>query len=489
MGPRGMDKMIQNASGDVTITNDGATILKEIQVLHPAARMLVELSKAQDIEAGDGTTSVVVLAGSLLSASQKLLAIGLHPTTISEAFQRAADKSVEVLQGMSISVDLSERDALLQSASTSLSSKVVSQYSSQLAPIAVDAVMKVIEPRTATNVDLRDIKIVKKLGGTVEDTELVEGLVLEQRVAHQAGGVSRTEKAKIGLIQFCISPPKTDMDNQVVVNDYAQMDRILKEERQYILNICKAIKKAGCNVLLIQKSILRDAVNDLALHFLAKMKIMVVRDVERDDVEFICRTLGCRPIASLDHFVPDHLGSADLVEEVSIGASKVVKVTGCHSVGHTVSVLVCGSNKLVLEEAERSIHDALCVIRCLVKNRALIAGGGAPEIEVSLRLAEFARTLTGTDAYCMRAFAEALEVIPVTLAENAGLQPISVVTDLRHKHKEGQKTAGINARKGVVTDMLQENVVQPLLVSMSAIRLASECVRSILKIDDVVNAR
>jgi T-complex protein 1 subunit delta len=486
LGPRGMDKMIQSESGDVTITNDGATILKQMQVLHPVARMLVELSKAQDIEAGDGTTSVVVLAGSLLSVSQKLLNRGIHPTMISESFGKAADKAVEILTGMSIPLALTDRQSLLKSANTSLSSKVVSQYSSQLSPISVDAVLKVINPNEADNVDLNDIRIIKKLGGTVEDTELVEGLVLEQKVSHVAGGATRVEKAKIGLIQFCISPPKTDMENQVVVSDYSQMDRILREEKQYILEICKKIKKAGCNVLLIQKSILRDAVNDLALHYLAKMKVLVVRDVEREDVEFISRTLGCRPIASLDHFLPEHLGSAQLVEEVATGTSKVVKFTGTSTAVNTVSIIVRGSNKLVLEEADRSLHDALCVIRCLVKKRALIAGGGAPEIEVSLRLMEYAQTLSGVESYCVKAFAEAIEIIPSTLAENAGLNPIAVVTELRNKHAQGEKNAGINVRKGTITDILEENVVQPLLVSTSAISLASETVRCILKIDDMV---
>ncbi|KAL5463408.1 hypothetical protein EMCRGX_G032301 [Ephydatia muelleri] len=488
LGPRGMDKMIQGSSGDVTITNDGATILKEMQVLHPIAKMMVELAKAQDVEAGDGTTSVVVIAGSLLNASQKLLSKGIHPTTISDAFQLAADRAVKVLKEMSTPVTLADRETLLKSATTSLNSKVVSQYSSLLAPLSVDAVMKVIDPATATNVDLRDIKIIKKLGGTVEDTELVEGLVLEQKASHYASGMNRVEKAKIGLIQFCISPPKTDMENQVIVSDYSQMDRILREEKQYILDICKKIKKAGCNVLLIQKSILRDAVNDLALHFLAKMKILVVRDIEREDIEFISRTLGCRPIASLDHFVAEHLGSAQLVEEVPMGSSKVVKFTGASSVSKTVSIIVRGSNKLVLEEADRSIHDALCVVRCLVKNRALIAGGGAPETEVSLRLMEYAQSLTGMEAYCVRAFSEAMEVIPYTLAENAGLNPIVVVTELRARHANGEQTAGINVRKGAITNILDENVVQPLLVSTSAIQLASETVRCILKIDDVINA-
>ncbi|KAL8589763.1 T-complex protein 1 subunit delta [Nucella lapillus] len=486
LGPRGMDKMIQAANGDVTITNDGATILKQMQVLHPAAKMLVELSKAQDIEAGDGTTTVVILAGSLLDASAKLLSKGIHPTIISEAFQKAAAKCVEMLESIAKPVGLSDREALLHSASTSLNSKVVSQYSSLLAPIAVDAVLKVIDPATATNVDLKDIYIFKKLGGTIDDTELIEGLVFSSRAAG-AGGPSKVEKAKIGLIQFCISPPKTDMENQVIVSDYTQMDRVLREERNYILEIVKKIKKAGCNVLLIQKSILRDAISDLALHFLAKMKIMVVKDIEREDVEFVCKTLGCRPVASLDHFLPENLATAEMVEEVQTGASKIVKVTGIANPGKTVTVLIRGSNKLVLEEADRSLHDALCVIRCLVKKRALVAGGGAPETELALRLAAFANTLSGMEQYCFRAFADALEVIPFTLAENAGLNPICTVTDLRTRHAAGEVTAGINIRKGAVTNILEENVLQPLLVSTSAITLASETVRSILKIDDIVN--
>jgi len=248
----------------------------------------------------------------------------------------------------------------------------------------------------------------------------------------------------------------------------------------------KQIKKSGCNVLLIQKSILRDAVNDLALHFLAKMKIMVIRDIEREDVEFVCKSLGCRPIASLDHFLPEALGSAELVEEISTGSSKYVKVTGVQHAGRTVSILLRGSNKLVLEEADRSLHDALCVVRCLVKRRKLIAGGGAPEIELSLRLAQLAREMVGVDAHCWRAFADALQVIPYTLAENAGLNPIATVTELRNRHAKGEVTCGINVRKGCVTNILEENVVQPLLVTLCAITLSTETVRSILKIDDIV---
>merc|ERR1719190_32570 len=421
LGPKGMDKMIQDAKGEVTITNDGATILEQMKVMHPAAKMLVELSKAQDVEAGDGTTSVVVICGSLLEAADRLLKKGIHPTSISESFQKASAKSVEILTAMAQPVDLSDRDKLLQSANTSLNSKVVSQHASELSPIAVDAVLKVIDPSKDHSVNLNDIKVIKKLGGTVDDTELIEGLVFQEK---SAGSVKKVEKAKIGLIQFQVSPPKTDMDNQVVVSDYAAMDRVLREERAYILNIVKQIKKAGCNVLLVQKSILRDALSDLAVHFFDKMKIMVVKDIEREDVEFLCKTIGCRPIASLDHFTAENLASAELVEEVQTGSSKCVKITGMATPGKTCSIIIRGSNKLVLEEADRSIHDALCVIRCLVKKRFLIAGGGAPETEVSRELMLHANTVAGADAYCFKAFAEAMEVIPYTLAENAGLNPI-----------------------------------------------------------------
>jgi len=489
LGPRGMDKMIQTGKGEVIITNDGATILKHMSVLHPAAKMLVDLSAAQDVEAGDGTTSVVVIAGSLLGAAEKLLSKGIHPTTIAESFQRAATKSTEYLTEMSTKVELSDRESLLRAASTSLNSKIVSQYSNLLGPIAVDAVLRVIDPVTASNVDLRDIRVIGKAGGTIDDTELVDGMVLTQNVIKSAGGPTRIEKAKIGLIQFQLSPPKPDMENQIVVNDYRQMDKILKEERQYLLNITKKIKKTGCNVLLIQKSILRDAVNDLSLHFLSKLKIMAIKDIERDEIEFISKSLGCKPIADSESFTEDKLGSAELIEEVESVGSKVVKVTGMKHTGKTVSILCRGANSLVIEESERSLHDALCVVRCLVKKKALIAGGGAPEIEVSQKLMDHAKTLAGMEQYCFNAFAEALEVIPTTLAENAGLNPISIVTELRNRHLHGEKTAGINVRKGTITNILDENVIQPLLVSTSAIELAAETVKMILKIDDLVQTR
>uniref|UniRef100_F1KXN6 T-complex protein 1 subunit delta n=1 Tax=Ascaris suum TaxID=6253 RepID=F1KXN6_ASCSU len=450
--------------------------------------MLVELSKAQDVEAGDGTTTVVVMAGSLLDAAERLLNKGIHATTISESFQRAAAEAEKVLEAMAVPVDVNDDDELVKIATTSLNSKVVSQHSWLLAPMAVNAVKKIVDLEKDYNVDLRMIKVVKKIGETVEESRLVEGALIDQKSMGR-GGPTRVEKAQIGLIQFQLSPPKTDMEHQVIITDYAQMDRALKEERTYILDLCKQIKKAGCNVLLIQKSILRDAVNEMALHFLAKMKIMVVKDIEREDIEFYSRILGCRPVASVDHFVPDALGSADLVEEIATsGDGKVIEVTGVQNPGQAVSILLRGSNKLVLDEAERSLHDALCVLRCLVKKRMLVSGGGAPEMEVAVQLRNLAQGKLGAEQYCWKAFADAMELIPYTLAENAGLSPITTVTELRNQHANGYKNYGVNVRKGYVTDIREENVLQPLLVTSTAIKQAAECVRSILKIDDIVMA-
>ncbi|PPD81011.1 hypothetical protein GOBAR_DD22060 [Gossypium barbadense] len=464
LGPKGMDKMISTANGEVIITNDGATILNKMEVLQPAAKMLVDLSKSQDSAAGDGTTTVVVIAGALLKQCLTLLSNGIHPTVISDSLHKASikDRRCPHRHGRP---------------SRALRSRIVDQIRQYF----------VEQQAKPDMVDLRDIKIVKKLGGTVDDTQLVKGLVFDKKASHAAGGPTRMENAKIAVIQFQISPPKTDIEQSIVVSDYTQMDRILKEERNYILGMIKKIKATGCNVLLIQKSILRDAVTDLSLHYLAKAKIMVVKDVEREDIEFITKTLNCLPIANIEHFRVEKLGHADLVEEVSLGDGKIVKVTGIKDMGRTATVLVRGSNQLVLDEAERSLHDALCVVRCLVSKRFLIAGGGAPEIELSRQLGAWSKVLHGMEGYCVRSFAEALEVVPYTLAENAGLNPIAIVTELRNRHAQGEINAGINVRKGQITNILEENVVQPLLVSTSAITLATECVRMILKIDDIVN--
>merc|ERR1712194_131942 len=377
---------------------------------------------------------VVVTAGALLHQAEILLGKGIHPQTITESFLMAEDKAEEVLNAMSIPISLSDRDTLISNAATSLNSKVVSQSSFTLAPIAVDAVLKLTGgDGNCSSVDLADVRICQKLGGTLDDTELVDGLVLNNPVARNAGGPTRVNNAKIGLIQFCLSPPQTDMEKNVTVKDYTQMDRILREERMHLAKMVKKIAQAGCNVLLIQKSILRDAVTDLSMDFCAKMKIMVVRDIERDDIEYISKIVGCEPVADLENFTKDKLGQAELVYDDNLGNSGsvgVVRFQGLNNIRNNnggnkcVSILVRGSNVLLMEEIERSLHDALCVIRSLVKKKALIPGGAAPEMEVATQLRRWSRSVGGVAQICIAAFADCLEAVPYTLAENSGLSPI-----------------------------------------------------------------
>ena len=391
------------------------------------------------------------MAGALLKACTDLLDKGIHPTAISDGFQVAHTKAMEVIKEMSKPVDLDDRDSLIQNAITSLSSKVVSHHSDLLAPMAVDAVTQIIDKETATNVDLRNIHVSKKLGGTIDESELINGLCfVDKKASHLAGGPTRAENAKIALIQFPISAPKSDLESSVVVPDHVAMDRIIKEERAYILGIVKKIVASGANVLLLQKSILRDAVSDLALHFLGKKKIMVIKDIDRDDIDFISRTINAIPVAHVDHLTKDKLGTAGLVEEINAGgASKIVKVTDTPGKG-TVSVLLRGSNQLLLDEADRSLHDALCVVRALVKERSLVNGGACVEMEIAHQLQKYSRELSGSDSYVTRAYGEALELIPYTLAENAGLDPIVFVTELRNRHSEGEQFAGLNIRKSTI---------------------------------------
>lgn len=499
LGPRGMDKMIIDPRGETVISNDGATILSKLHVTHPCAKMLVDLSKAQDIEAGDGTTSVTVLCGAMLRAVEKLLLKGIHPTQIAESFKECGQMAEKVLEGMSIPINIEDRETLIKAAITSLNSKVISQNSDLLAPMAVDAVRAVIRPNG--DVDLRDVRVTSALGGSIDDTELIRnGIVFKQKASRVAGGPARMQNATIALIQFQLSPPKTDMESTVTISDYTQMDRALKEERKYLLGLCKKIKDAGVNVLLVQKSVLRDAVTPQSLDFLAKLKIMVVTDIERNEVDFITKTLGCLPVANIDNLTPDKFGRADNVAEESTPSGKVIKITGVQPpppstlnrdlFGNTVSFFLRGSNALMLEEAERALHDSLCVIRSIVKKGAIMPGGGASEIEVCLQLGNYARgQAKGVQSFCMREYADAFEMIPYTLAENAGMQPIYIVTELRNAHSAGNVHAGVNVREGCVTDMVKDNVVQPLLVSTSSVRLATECVMMMLKIDDIILTR
>eukprot|EP00758_Cryptobia_borreli_P004067 Tbor_TRINITY_DN4161_c0_g1::TRINITY_DN4161_c0_g1_i1::g.26584::m.26584/K09496/CCT4; T-complex protein 1 subunit delta len=497
LGPRGMDKLIIDPRGETTLSNDGATIVSKLQVIHPCAKMLVELSRAQDVEAGDGTTSVVVLCGALMKAAEELLQKGIHPMQISECFQECSALAQKVLEEMSIPINISDRDTLVKAAITSLNSKIISQNSDTLAPMAVDSVLKVMKKET-NEVDLKNVRIVTALGGTVDDTSIItNGTIFKQKASHSAGGPVRIQKATVALIQFQLSPPKTNMESQITISDYTQMDRVMKDERKYLLGMCKKIKDAGVNVLLIQKSVLRDAVTAQSLDFLAKMGIMTLTNIERTDIDFVTKTLGCLPVANIDNLKPEKFGHVDLVIQENTPEGKIVRFSGiqtppetspCHHFfGGTITVFIRGSNQQMLDEAERSFHDALCVIRSIVKKRAIIAGGSAGEVEVAIQLGKHSRqNAEGFQTFCMRAYADAFEVIPYTLAENAGLQPINIVTELRNTHTAGNKNFGVNVRAGCVTDMYEENVVQPLLVSTSAISLATECVMMILKIDDII---
>lgn len=467
--------------------------------------MLVELSKAQDIEAGDGTTTVVVIAGALLDACTKLLNKGIHSTVIADCFLRCAAKAQEILSSMAIPVSLEDRESLLRAASTSLSSKVVSNNSAVLAPIAVDAVLQVSDV-ARKQVDLRNIKIVKQLGGTIDDSQLIRGLVFPRASDTSMLGVRSVKNAKIGLIQFHLSAPKTDIDNKVIINDYTQMDRLLREERAYILNVCFAEARSRADVqedqaggvqraagaevdpprrgqralaaLPQQTQNPRSQQHRARRHRLHRPRISL-------SPSLTSQTLHCRPIAHIDSFTPDKLGHADLVEEIELDGRRITQITGVPA-SDTVSVLLRGSNNLVLDESDRSLHDALCVVRCLVKKPFLLVGGGAPESEVFVEFQKWAGFLEGADRIIARAFAEALEVVPYTLAENAGMHAIQQVTELRQRHAMGEKTAGIDVKKGCIGDMKAEGVIQPLLVTASAIQQATEYVHMMLKIDDMV---
>lgn len=492
LGPRGMDKLIQLKDGTVIITNDGATILKHMGATHPASKLMVSMSQAQDVAAGDGTTSVVIFAGAFLSACKSLLERKLHPSLISDALKVVGDESIKILEQMKIPFKSEkdftpeERNILVNSASTSLSSKIAAQWSDILAPLAVDAVLRVADGR---NVDITDVRVVQKVGGVLEDSELIEGIVFEHRLLRAAQTPRVINDAKIALIQFQLSPPKTDMDSQVILTDYDQMDRVQREQRKYILHLVQSIAKTGANVVLLQKSILRDAISDLALTFLQKKGILVVKDIERKDVDFVCRTLGCKPIASIEGLSADKLGFAGVVEEKQTPGGAIVKITGLKTHSKTVSILLRGSNELIIGEAERSLHDALCVIRSLVYERALLPGGGAPEVELAVGLAKVAKELGGEIGHCVSTFSDCLDIVPYTLAENAGLSPLEVVTQLRRSHVEGKKNDGVSILKNGPNNMVQEEVLQPYLVAKSAVQFAVETVRMIMKVDDILATR
>jgi len=491
LGPRGMDKLIQLKDGTVIITNDGATVLKWMGVAHPAAKLMVSMSQAQDVAAGDGTTSVVIFAGAFLAACKTLIERKLHPSLISDALKIVGDEGLRVLDAMKIPFpDGGEFTArvkgiLTDSAATSLSSKLAAQWSDVLAPIAVESVLRVFDGR---GVDLKDIRVIQKVGGVLDDTELIDGVVFEHRALGGDEG-KKLKDAKVAMVQFQLSQVKTDMESHIVLSTPGQMAQAEKQRRLYVLRLVKALQAIKPDVILLQKSVLRDALSDVAIKALKSAKIMVVKDIERTDVDFVCRTLGCRPIASVEGISADKLGFAGCVEEVHTPGGPIVKFTGLRSAARTVSVLIRGSNELMIGEAERSLHDAFCVIRSLIYERFLLPGGGAPEVELAVRLSEKADEIGGEIGHCMRCFADSLDIVPYTLAENAGLNPLDVITKLRALHKEGKSGHGVSIVANGPADMVAENVLQPFLVSKSALAFATETVRMIMKVDDILATR
>jgi thermosome len=480
LGPRGMDKMLVDSLGDVTITNDGATILKEIDVQHPAAKMMVEISKATDNEVGDGTTSVVVLAGSLIEKAEELIMKNVHPTVIVDGYRKCAVKSIELLNNIAIKVTNNEKEQLIKIAKTSMQTKLVSKESDDLASIVVMASQQVAETRDGlTKVDLDDIKVEKKSGGSIKDTKLIKGIVLDKEVVH-GGMPKRVEKAKIALINSALEIEKTEFDAKLNITSPEQMKRFLDEENTMLKSMVDKVTGTGANVVICQKGL-----DDIAQHYLAKANVLTVRRVKESDMTKLARATGARIINNLDDLTSKDLGSAELVEERKVETDKWVFVEGCKN-PKSVTVLIRGGSQRVVDEADRSVHDALMVTKDVLEKPYIVAGGGSPEAYVSGKLREWTNTLTGREQLAAEKFAEALEIIPLTLAENAGMNQIDTLADLRSKQNKGSKWAGIDARNSRIADMAKLDIFEPLSVKEQIIKSSTEVASMLLRIDDVI---
>lgn len=480
LGPRGMDKMLVDSLGDVTITNDGATILKEIDVQHPAAKMMVEISKATDNEVGDGTTSVVVLAGSLIEKAEELIMKNVHPTVIVDGYRKCAVKAIELLNNIAIKVTNNEKEQLIKIAKTSMQTKLVSKESDDLANIVVMASQQVAETRNGTTkVDLDDIKVEKKSGGSIKDTKLIKGIVLDKEVVH-GGMPKRVEKAKIALINSALEIEKTEFDAKLNITSPEQMKRFLDEENTMLKSMVDKVTGTGATVIICQKGL-----DDIAQHYLAKANVLTVRRVKESDMTKLARATGARIINNLDDLTSKDLGSADLVEERKVETDKWVFVEGCKN-PKSVTVLIRGGSQRVVDEADRSVHDALMVTKDVLEKPFIVAGGGSPEAYVSGKLREWTNTLTGREQLAAEKFAEALEIIPLTLAENAGMNQIDTLADLRSKQNKGSKWAGIDARNSRIADMAKLDIFEPLSVKEQIIKSSTEVASMLLRIDDVI---
>ncbi|MEO9309647.1 MAG: thermosome subunit beta [Nitrososphaera sp.] len=480
LGPRGLDKMLVDSIGDVTITNDGATILKEIDVQHPAAKMMVEISKTLDNEVGDGTTSSVVFAGALLEKAEELLAKDVHSSVIVEGYQAAQEKVMELLSQLAKKIEPTDEESLLNIATTSMQSKLISEDSGTLSKLVVDAVLRVAEKKGEKHVvDLDNIKVEKKAGGSIQSTELVKGIILDKEVVH-SGMPTKIEKAKIALLNAALEVEKTEMSAEIRITDPTQMQMFLEEENRMLKSMVDKLHRIGANVLICQKGI-----DDIAQHYLAKYGILAVRRVKESDMTKLAKATGGRITTNLDDITEHDLGHAELVHQKKVESDKWVFIEGCKN-PKSVSILVRGGSQRVVDEVDRSLHDALMVVKDVIEKPAIVAGGGAPEAYLASQLKDWSDNFEGREQLAIRKYAEALEVIPLTIAENAGMDPIDTMANLRARQSNGRKWAGINAKEGKIDDMLTLNIVEPVAVKEQIAKSATEAACMILRIDDVI---
>ncbi|MHC1572562.1 MAG: thermosome subunit alpha [Methanosarcinales archaeon] len=482
LGPKGMDKMLVDSLGDIVITNDGATILKEMDIEHPAAKMVVEVAKTQDDEVGDGTTTAAVLTGELLKKAEELLEQNIHPTVIANGYNLAAEKAKEILESLATDVSVDDTDVLKTIALTAVTGKGADISKEKMAELAVEAVKSVVREEDGRKVvDIDDVKVEKKVGGSVDDSELIRGMLVDKERVHTNMPKS-VKNAKILLTNEALELKKTEVDAEISITSPDQLQSFLDQEEKMIKDMVDKIKASGANVVFCQKGI-----DDMAQHYLAKEGIFAVRRVKKSDMEKLARATDAKIVSSLDAITSEDLGEAGLVEEKKIANEEMIFVTECKN-PKSVSVILHGGTEHVVDEAERGLHDALRVVGVVIEDGKVVAGGGSPEVEVSLRLNEYSATLKGREQLAAKAFAEALEGVPRALAENAGLDPIDKLVQLRSKHEKGDKTAGLNVYTAEITDMMKEKVIEPLKVKIQALSSAAEAATMILRIDDVIAA-
>jgi thermosome len=483
LGPRGMDKMLVDTLGDATITNDGATILKEMDVQHPAAKMMVEIAKSVDNEVGDGTTSSVVFAGALLEKAEDLINKNVHPSVIVDGYDAALEQALKLLRKIAVKVDVEDKELLKKIARTSMYSKLVSEDSPILSQIAVDATRQVAEKVDdgSLSVDLDNIKVEKKAGGSMHDTKLIKGMVLDKEVVH-AGMPKRIEKAKIALINSALEIEKTEMSAEIRINEPQQMQRFLDEENKMLKSMVDKLRTAAANVVVCQKG-----VDDMVQHYLSRSGILAVRRAKESDMFKLSKATGAQVVNNLDDLDAKDLGYADLVEERKIETDKWVFIEGCKN-AKAVTILVRGGSQRVVDEAERSMHDALMVIKDVLEIPEIMAGGGAPEAYIANELRGWSSNLEGRAQLAVQKFADALDSIPLSLAENAGMDPIDTMAELRAKQNKGAKWTGVDVRNTKVTDMFKQDVLEPLVVKEQITKSATEAACMLLRIDDVIAA-